>query len=169
MRQGTGSCSKTNPSSPTRLFSPTANCLSPTVSSSKRLKRRAKLISPPSLQQPPQHCPSILTPLSTFPRHDKYGYFHPLTSAWLKGRNAITTVAETTTLLCADAKDPSNHPTMPEALSTQADCPEEIPGQGIPDDRHRSSRSPGRHYYCPTSHSSSCSQSPYWSTKTPPF
>ena len=56
------------------------------------------------------------------------------------------------------------------SLSSQADCPEEIPGQGNmchPDDRHRSSWFLSRCHCCPMSHSSSCSPSPYWSTKSP--
>ena len=57
--------------------------------------------------------------------------FHPQTSALLKGKNAIAAVAKTVILPCADAEDPSDHPEMPEAQSTQADHPE-VQGQGAP-------------------------------------
>ena len=39
-------------------------------------------------------------------------------------------MAETTTLPCADTEEPRDHPKMPEALTAQADHPEDVPGQG---------------------------------------
>ena len=127
MRQGTGSNSKMSPSSPTRLFSPTANYLSPAVSSSKRLKRRAKLVSPPLLQQLPQHCPSILTSCPLSPA--VINVATPPNNCSAQGKNATIVAAKTIILPCADPKDPSDHPMTQEAQSTQADCPE-VPGQG---------------------------------------
>ena len=52
----------------------------------------------------------------------------PLTSAWLKVKNVITVVDETTTLPWAGAEEPCNHPMT--ALGTKVDHPEEISGQG---------------------------------------
>ena len=155
MRQGTGSVSKTSPSSPTMLFYPTANCLSPTMSSSQRLKRRPKLISSPSLQQPLQHHPSIHMPCPLSPGVTSVATLTPLTSALLKGKNATTVH---TILPCVECKDPSNHPMMPEAQSAQVDHPE-IPGQGASKMTGRSCQSPGRFHQCPTSCSSSHSPS----------
>ena len=57
--------------------------------------------------------------------------FHPQTSTLLKGKNVTAAVAKTIILPCADAEDPSDHPEMPEAQSTQADHPE-VQGQGAP-------------------------------------
>ena len=108
-------------------------------------------------------------PLS--PRCDKCGFSHPLTSALLKGKNAITAVVITIILPHADDEDPDDHPTIPETWSVLTDCPE-VPGQGTPKMTGTDQAiPPGKYHQCLTSHNSSCSPShnlsPYQSNQSP--
>ena len=82
------------------------------------------------------------------------GYSHPLTSAWHWVKNATIVAATTITLLCAGTEDPSNHPMMPRSQKHNGRSPRnDARSRHNPDDRCRSSQSPGRWSCLPPGHS----------------
>ena len=164
-RQGTGCSSKTSPSSPSRLFSPSASCWSSTVSSIKRPRRRAEQTSPP-------HCSNHITIINPtrhpvhLPQCAKCGYSHPITSAQPKAKNVTTAVAGIIIMPRAGAEDPCNNPTMPEAQSIQTDHSEEMQGQITTRQQAQIKLNPDRHSDHSLSWSPSHSPSPHWSTRS---
>ena len=112
MRQGTGSDSKTSPSSPTSPFFLTASCSSLDVSSTRRSRRRDELTSA----------------LSTYPCFNKYGYSNPQTGVQLRDSPAMLVVAIIIIQPCADSeRRPSNFPVTIKALEGLREAP------GVPD------------------------------------
>ena len=133
MGPGTGSSSKTSPRSPTGLFLPTASCLDPDVSSSKRPRRRAELTSPPFLLPSPQCPPSIRMPSQPSWSATNVATSTLMASAWLMARNAKVAVVRTIILPCAEETEGPSTPSTtakPDHPNNQADYPKERTDQG---------------------------------------
>ena len=102
--QGLDMPPRPSPSSHTKPFSPSANSLSPGVSSTRRLWRRAELTSPPWLQQPLWHPPSIPMHYPPFPSVTNVAIPIPPTNFHLRDKSVMSAVAATTIPPFANAR-----------------------------------------------------------------
>ena len=140
MRQGTGSGSKTSPSSPTRLFFPTASCLSPTASSSKKLKRRGQtdltFLTAVTSTASSIHTNSI----STFPRYDTCNHSHPPNKCSAQGKECFNCGSQnhyTALYRCQRHQWPTHH--ARSSKHTGRSPKRDTRSRYTPDDRHMSS------------------------------
>ena len=102
MKLMTGFNYKNSSSSPTRPFFLITNCLRPNLSSTKRLRRKDRLTSPPLQQQQPPYFPSIMMPLPSTLNVPNVATPSPRTNAQTMFERATIAVACTTTHPCAE-------------------------------------------------------------------